>query len=101
VDDEGHSLVDLPLSERRMLLEDFAKRQLQKSERVLLSPATTDRADVDRWLRALGGGLDGIMAKRLDAPYATGERTAMRKFKRRHTADCVVGGFRYASKGGA
>ena len=33
--------------------------------------------------------------------YASGERTAMRKIKRIRTADCVVGGFRYASKGGA
>jgi ATP-dependent DNA ligase len=39
------------------------------------------------------------MAKRLDLAYATGERTAMQKIKRKRTADCVVGGFRYASKG--
>jgi ATP-dependent DNA ligase len=40
------------------------------------------------------------MAKELDCPYASGERSAMRKIKRIRTADCVVGGFRYASKGG-
>src|SRR5207237_5219006 len=45
-------------------------------------------------------GLDGIIAKRLDAPYLSGERTAMVKIKRIRTADCVVGGFRYAEKGG-
>ena len=44
-----------------------------------------------------GGTLDGIVAKRLDLPYPTGERTGMQKVKRRRTADCVVGGFRYAS----
>ena len=44
-------------------------------------------------------GLDGVIAKRLDLPYQSGER-AMRKIKRVRTADCVVGGFRYASKGG-
>ena len=38
------------------------------------------------------------MAKRRDLPYQTGERTGMQKFKRMRTADCVVGGFRYAAK---
>lgn len=37
------------------------------------------------------------MAKRLDAVYAAGERWAMVKVKNIRTADCVVGGFRYAS----
>jgi ATP-dependent DNA ligase len=37
------------------------------------------------------------VAKRLDLPYQTGERTGMQKVKRRRTVDCVVGGFRYAS----
>ena len=44
-------------------------------------------------------GLDGIVAKRLDEPYRTGERAGMVKIKRIRTADCVVGGFRYAEKG--
>jgi len=35
----------------------------------------------------------------LDAPYATGERTAAVKVKRMRTADCVIGGYR-ASKDG-
>jgi ATP-dependent DNA ligase len=40
------------------------------------------------------------VAKRLDEPYHSGDRKAMVKIKRLRTADCVVGGFRYASKGG-
>jgi ATP-dependent DNA ligase len=47
-----------------------------------------------RWLAS--GKYEGIVAKRLDGPYLAGER-AMIKVKRRRTADCVVGGFRYAS----
>ena len=31
------------------------------------------------------------------APYASGERTAAVKVKQIRSADCVVGGFRYAS----
>jgi ATP-dependent DNA ligase len=42
--------------------------------------------------------LEGVVAKRLDGPYLEGER-AMVKVKRLRTADCVVGGFRYASTG--
>ena len=38
------------------------------------------------------------MAKRLGIPYLSGERKGMIKVKRRRTADCVVGGFRYGSK---
>jgi ATP-dependent DNA ligase len=40
--------------------------------------------------------LDGVIAKPLQAPYAYGER-AMIKVKNLKTADCVVGGFRYAT----
>ena len=39
------------------------------------------------------------MAKKLTAAYASGKRDAMVKIKPIRTADCVVGGFRYASKG--
>ena len=43
----------------------------------------------------MGVGLDGIVAKRKDLPYQSGERTGMQKIKEQRTADCVVGGFRY------
>ena len=39
-----------------------------------------------------------MIAKKVDAPYAAGRRDAMVKIKARRTADCVVGGFRYAEK---
>jgi ATP-dependent DNA ligase len=54
---------------------------------------------VKRWFRSVGGGLDGVVAKRLDVPYQTGTRDGMQKMKSMRTAECVVGGFRYASKG--
>ena len=97
-DDAGRSLADEPLAARRPALERFAAWWMRGSERVLLSPATASVAEARRWFRTAGGGLDGIIAKRLDAPYRAGDRTAMRKMKYRKTADCVVGGFRYASK---
>jgi ATP-dependent DNA ligase len=97
LDDAGADLVDLPQSERRGALEAFVAANPGRSVR--LSPATTVRKTALGWLKRSGGALDGVIAKRLDQPYRPGER-AMIKVKQRRTADCVVGGFRYASKGG-
>jgi hypothetical protein len=69
-----------------------------KTKYSCLSPGTRKSYEAQRWLRAAGGALDGIIAKRTDAAYATGERTAMQKIKLLRSADCVVGGFRYAEK---
>ena len=44
-----------------------------------------------------GGGSDGVIAKRLDLPYQAGNRDGMQKIKKFRSADCVIGGFRYAT----
>jgi ATP-dependent DNA ligase len=98
VDADGKSLVSQPLANRRAALEEFAKRYLEGRPEIRLSPYTRERAGADEWLHSLGSGLDGVMAKRIDLPYQSGERTGMQKFKRMRTADCVVGGFRYGAK---
>jgi ATP-dependent DNA ligase len=95
---EGKDLTDQPLRERRRELECFIDR-LGTAPILRLSPATERRAEAKKWLSRAGEGeLDGIVAKRLDEPYRGGER-AMLKIKCLRTADCVVGGFRYASDG--
>ena len=81
-----------PLRERRTWLEKFKMRGAVK-----LSPATTKLEQAKKWFERVGGDLDGVIAKRLDAPYASGERTAVVKVKQIRSADCVIGGFRYAS----
>ncbi len=63
-----------------------------------MSPQATDIHEVDAWFHSLGSGLDGVIAKRADLAYQSGERTGMQKYKRMRTADCVVGGFRYGAK---
>lgn len=98
VDARGHKLTARPLSERRQKLVAFMDAAGAKGTLVALSPATRRIADARDWL-AGHAGTDGVIAKRLDLAYATGERTAMVKIKRKRTADCVVGGFRYASRG--
>src|SRR5690606_12843228 len=100
VDDRGRSLVELPLSERRARLERFAGRYLDAEGMVRLSPATPELGEAVAWFERVGSGLDGIIAKRRDLAYQSGERGGMLKIKNRRTADCVVGGFRYASAGG-
>jgi ATP-dependent DNA ligase len=93
---DGTDLGTHALRERRMALERFFVTLSEKT-RLRLSPATEKRADAARWLaRAGGGALDGVVAKRLDEPYRAGER-AMLKIKCLRSADCVVGGFRYAT----
>jgi len=98
VDARGTDLTDEPLAERRERLETFARANFAKNHSISLSPATRDYAEAKKWL-AGQSGTDGVMAKRTDLAYATGERTGMVKIKRKRTADCVVGGFRYATKG--
>jgi ATP-dependent DNA ligase len=95
--ENGKSYLQLPLRERRQLLEKFARSNLRSVKGVRLSPATTDLSLANEWFKRTGGDLDGIIAKRMDAAYASGERTAAVKVKRMRTADCVVGGFRYAT----
>jgi len=99
VGDRGASLVKEPLADRRVALEKFATKYLAGAGAVRLSPATTAERTVKRWYASVGSALDGVVAKRRDLPYQTGERTGMQKLKQKRTADCVVGGFRYASKG--
>lgn len=92
----GTMLGKAPLAERRSRLEALLAKE--KEPALNLSPATRDRNEALRWLDRAGGALDGVIAKRIDEPYRPGER-AMVKVKQRRTADCVVGGFRYGSKG--
>ncbi len=105
--------LERPLRERRTALEQFAaanlaggasrgflpsalKRKAAGAPGLRISAATTRMAEARRWLASSGGTLDGLIAKSLDGPYVSGER-AMFKFKPVRTADCVVGGFRYAT----
>jgi ATP-dependent DNA ligase len=91
----GKSLTDEPLSQRREALETFFAANAVPG--LQLSPVTGSRDIALAWLKRSGGALDGVIAKRVNLEYRSGER-AMIKVKQQHTADCVVGGFRYAEK---
>ena len=98
-DEHGENLAALPLRERRFLLERFAARYFSSQSAIRLSPATSRIAQARRWLAKTGGALDGVVAKRLDLPYRSGDRSGMQKIKKKRTADCVVGGFRHGLRG--
>ena len=92
-DTAGQDLRGKPLSLRRAALEKFAKAAGSKD--IELSAATLDVDEAGKWLAARAGErTDGVVAKRRDGPYLSGER-AMVKIKPLRSGDCVVGGFRY------
>lgn len=101
VDEQRKPVYALALEERRPMLESFARTNFAAHPRFKLSPATTDRRVVAKWYASVGGALDGVIAKRTDIPYSSGDRRGMLKIKRLRTADCVIGGYRIAESGAA
>jgi ATP-dependent DNA ligase len=95
--EDGESLLDVSLSERRERLQAFAQKYFRTNPGIRLSPTTTKLAEAQKWLAQTGATLDGIIAKRRDLGYRSGERDGMQKIKNFRSADCVVGGFRYAT----
>jgi ATP-dependent DNA ligase len=82
-DDE--SLLELPYSERRAMLEEFCASGICD-----VTPSTREVDATAEWLR----GGEGVVAKEVDAPYRPGKRVGMVKVKRLRTIDAVVVGYR-------
>jgi ATP-dependent DNA ligase len=95
LDAKGKSLIEAPLAKRRAALDSFYDKAGERTS-LKLSPYTRERQVAEGWLKEARGALDGVIAKRIDGAYIAGER-AMLKVKETRTADCVVGGFRYAT----
>jgi ATP-dependent DNA ligase len=92
----GEWMLSSPFSERRLELERVASRL---SAPLHLSQVTMDFDTANRWLVEFeGAGLDGVVTKRLDAPYSPGKRV-MLKTKHHRSADVVVLGYRVHSSG--
>lgn len=91
-----HSYVDAPFAERREALEKLAEGIHHP---LYISQITEDVALARRWLVEFeGAGLDGIVAKPLQAAYAPGKRI-MLKVKHHRTADVVATGYRVHKSG--
>ena len=92
--EDDRTLLSMPLSQRRRILEQFYETYCSKEKAIRLSPQTDSLAEAMDWLSSSGWDVDGIVAKKSTDVYVPGERV-MQKYKPRRTADCVVGGFRY------
>jgi len=98
-----------PLAERQSMLDAAldAARPKAPSEPathpgpcLFLTPRTYDASVANSWFDELElVGADGIIAKKLELPYAQGDRV-MLKIKHKRTADCVVVGYRMHKHGG-
>jgi len=87
--DDGASTVDLPYDERRRMLVDL---HLQGSN--WATPAANDGPGAAVLVAAAAGGLEGVVAKRRDAPYRPGRRDpAWVKVKNERTQEVVIGGW--------
>ncbi len=78
VDEKGESVLKLPLDERRVQLEEFSRKFLKSNGTVRLSPFTEDFSVARKWF-GMGTALDGVIAKRRDLSYQSGERSGMQK----------------------
>lgn len=85
------SLLEVPTKARRATLTST----ITPGDGLHITPATGDPAVARQWFTVFeGAGLDGIIGKPADGPYAPNKRT-MIKFKHARTADCVVAGMRW------
>src|SRR6516164_5648424 len=90
----SENLLGSPFRLRRKTLERFFENSVPRSSPLYLSASTEDLKEVEKWVGHIGQQLDGIIAKRADAPYRLGDDHLTVRIKNYRSADCVVGGFR-------
>ncbi len=88
--DDGESLLERPLAERRERLERLVGGAVD------ITPLTSRPEDAEPWLQSG----EGVVAKDIHAPYRPGQRTGMVKVKRERTIDAVVMGYRPGKEDG-
>jgi ATP-dependent DNA ligase len=87
---DAESLLDLPQSERRAVLEQLELPGID------LTPLVNEPAEAEPWLHRG----EGVVAKDVNAPYRPGQRVGMVKVKRLRTIDAVVVGYRPGKEDG-
>ncbi len=91
-------LTPLPQHQRRDALIQLLGG-LPDSAPIHVTRATDDPDEAQAWFEAFeGAGLDGVIAKPTDVPYAPGQRTMM-KVKHARTAEAVVIGYGLSKSG--
>ena len=69
----SENLLGSPFRLRRKTLERFFENSVPRSSPLYLSASTEDLRGVEKWVGHIGQQLDGIMAKRANAPYRPGD----------------------------
>jgi ATP-dependent DNA ligase len=69
---DSENLLGSPFRVRRATLERFFENSVPRSSPLYLSARTGDLREVEKWVGHIGQQLDGIIAKRADAPYRPG-----------------------------
>lgn len=93
---DGHLVVDAPYAQRRALLDALELR----GPAWQVPPTSDDGAEAFRISRELG--FEGVVAKRVDAPYEPGRRSSSwRKVKHQLRQEFVVGGWVFGAGGRA
>ena len=94
---EGKDLRKLALTERRRLLEDHALQGMRDPMRLSAVFTSTPNALIAAAKKA---GLEGVIAKRTDSRYESGERSgAWVKYKTNQGQELVIGGYKPGSNG--
>jgi len=86
---DGEDLINLPLIERKKILEEVVK----ENERVIISTYVIGKGK-KFFEEVKKRGLEGVMAKKLDSTYQLGKRSKdWLKIKYLKTLDCIICGF--------
>jgi DNA ligase D-like protein (predicted ligase) len=94
---QGRDLRKLPLVERRALLEDQAMKDMR--DPIRLSPVF-DTSPKRLIAAARKSGLEGVIGKRADSRYESGERSgAWVKYKTNKGQELVIGGYKPGTTG--
>ena len=94
---EGRDLRKLPLADRRRLLEDHALQDMRDPVRLSEVFETTPKQLI---AAAKQAGLEGVIAKRANSTYESGERTgAWVKYKTNKGQELVIGGYKPGTNG--
>jgi bifunctional non-homologous end joining protein LigD len=89
---DGHDVRSLPLIERKDLLRQILPRPAKNRAVVEWSDHATGKGQ-DFFREACRLGLEGIISKRVDAPYAPGRTGTWLKCKCHHEQEFVVAGY--------
>ena len=79
----SENLLGSPFRLRRKTLERFFENSVPRSSPLYLSASTEDLREVEKWVGHIGQQLDGIIAKRADAPYRPGDDHSTVKIPRK------------------